>query len=185
LIGGGRLFVGVPVPAEPADEVARRLRAAEAVLAGGRPVPRQNWHITLRFLGDAPAALANAIDRGWSEAPLPPAFQARLTGWGTFPRSAAARILWVGVAQGAARLSALALLAEEVARTAGFPPEGRPFRPHLTLLRFRDPTDLRKQLAALPPLDVSVRVDRVVLYRSRLGDGPARHEAVRTYSLPP
>lgn len=121
-----------------------------------------------------------------------PPVRLRLAGAGTFPPRGAPRVLWVGVASGsgteaAAELSTLDRTARAVARaarSAGLEVERRPFRPHLTVGRWRpaDPAD-RGVVDALtgyrgPPF----RVAEVALVRSHPGPAP-RHEPVAAWPL--
>jgi 2'-5' RNA ligase len=134
----------------------------------------ENYHVTLRFAGDmdnAQAAdFADALDIVACEA-----FAVRLAGLGTFggkdPRS-----LWVGV-EGGEALDALARACERAARSAGLPPEQRPFKPHVTIARLRNtrPEALARFLQhhgafRLPPFPV----ERFTLFssRPRVGGGP-------------
>ena len=66
---------------------------------------------------------------------------------------------------------------------AGFPPEDRPYRSHLTLSRIRPDQDVTAVLDAVPPLGLAMPVDRVVLYRSHLGPGGPRYEEVEAFPL--
>src|SRR5690606_30936563 len=132
----------------------------------------ESWHLTLRFLGDTPAALLDRQREEVPRAPLGSPFSLRFGGYGAFPRAGRATVLWLGVEEGAEPLRALAGAVEAAARRAGFPPEGRPFRPHLTLSRIRTPEDASSLLAALPPFPREMPVDGVVLFRSHLGRGP-------------
>ena len=88
-------------------------------------------------------------------------------------------MLWVGIEVPPAVL-ALQAACERAAVAAGFPPEERPFRGHLTLARFRE----RVLRPALPPADLgTVRLETLALMRSRLQPGGAVYSADRP--LPP
>jgi 2'-5' RNA ligase len=112
----------------------------------------------------------------------------RLCGAGTFPPRGAPRVLWAGVAGASpaelARLGQLARAVGRAARAAGIPVERKPFRPHLTLGRWRpaDPADpeLAGRLADYggPPFEVA----EIVLMRSHLGPDP-RHERLLAWPL--
>jgi 2'-5' RNA ligase len=119
----------------------------------------------------------DAADRG-------PAFALRWGSLGAFPRPRRANVLWLGVDQGESAAESLAVAVEEAAEAAGFPPEDRPFRSHLTLSRLRPDQDVAAVLDAVPPLGLAMAVDRVVLYQSHLGPGGPRYEEVEAFPLP-
>jgi RNA 2',3'-cyclic 3'-phosphodiesterase len=140
--------------------------------------------VTLRFLGDTDPTAKEAVIQAASIAALPPPFEVRLKGWGAFPRPDRARVVWIGVSDPSDRLARLAGLLEQAARTANLPPEDRPFRPHLTLVRVREPVPVRRILDRLPEIDIPLPVDQFVLFRSMLGGGAPRYEPVRGFTLP-
>src|SRR5689334_14499403 len=131
----GRLFIGVPVAEEARRAVEAHLRRAMPDGVPGRPVPAANCHLPLGFLGRARAEQLAAVARHLSTAGLGNAFHAGFGGLGAFPRARGARVLWVGLTEGVQRLMALARIAEDAARAAGFAPEEKAFKPHLTLSR--------------------------------------------------
>ncbi len=172
-----RLFYAVPLPEVTRSEIQRAIGVAPAV-AGARWVPPENLHLTLRFLGDTDSARRASLEEAVRELQLPPPFSIRLRGWGAFPRPARADVLWIGVEDHEGALRTAAEQLEAAARAAGFVPEERPFRPHLTAARLRPPADLRRVLPTLPPVDATVPVDRLALVRSTLGHGPAVYDEV-------
>jgi 2'-5' RNA ligase len=184
--GGERLFLGVALPEEVRRALEGRLREA---LGGepfpGRAVPPGSWHLTLRFLGDTPREARERLVGELRAAPLGEAFPLELAGLGAFPRPARASVLWAGVGEGEAALRALAAKVEGAVQRAGFPAEPRPFSPHLTLSRIQPPRDVRALLERATPLTERFTVDAVVLFRSHLGRGPARYEAVERFPLDP
>lgn len=182
--GGGRLFLGVPLTEEARGALEAHLRPHCGSLPG-RQVPSVNWHLTLRFLGDTSPALRESVADELRGAPLGAAFPLGFAGLGAFPRPARATVLWLAVGEGAAPLRALAAEVEAAARRAGFPAEERPFAPHLTLARVQPPRDLRELLSRTPPFPGRMPVDAVVLFRSRLGGGPPRYEALERFPLTP
>jgi 2'-5' RNA ligase len=176
-----RLFYGIPIPADVAGSIADVISRVPTI--SERAGPSANWHVTLRFLGATDGATRQAITRLVDSAPLPPAFQTRITTWGAFPRPATAKIFWIGLDDPDGRLSTLAAALESAARRVGFAPENRPFRPHVTLARFREPRNLRGTIEKLPAIDASIFIDRFVLFRSHLGSGPPRYEPVAVHEL--
>lgn len=188
-----RLFFALSLPDEALDalELARRTltAAGDASGASGRArwSPRANLHLTLAFLGEHDeAGLATALAAGDKAfvpgAPaLPGGLPLRLEGWGAFPRLGAATILWAGLGR-AAELQAVAARLREALGHAGLRYERSPFKPHLTLARFSKPAELRGlPLNAVPELEFRAR--EAGLYRSYLGVGPPRYEALGTWRL--
>ena len=177
----GRLFLAVPL-----TDSLRSSLASEVQRLGplpGRPVPPESWHLTLRFLGDTSAAALARLRDELKRAPLGHPFSIRFGGYGAFPRTSRATVLWVGVAEGLEPLRAVAEAVEAAVRRVGFPAEGRPFKAHLTLSRIREPADLRAPLERLPEFREPMPVEEVVLFRSHLGGGPARYEPVERFAL--
>lgn len=179
-----RLFVAVDLDARlraaAADLVARwQARAARAA-----PQARIAWsapeglHVTLRFLGDVDAGRARQVLDVLAPDVSREAFEMTLAGAGTFPPQGPPRVIWVGVTGG--RESMIALEQDVSARLAlvGFPPEARPYTPHLTLARVRDPAGLRAPALFGPAADVQLGatwVDAITLYESRLTPSRAVH----------
>lgn len=179
----GRLFIGVPLTDGARREIEARLRDALPDGVPGRAVPAANWHLTLRFLGATRAdQLATVRDR-LRAADLGAAFEARFGGLGAFSRPRSARVLWIATTEGADRLRDLARIAEDAARAAGFAPESKSYRPHLTLSRIQPPRDVTRAIERVPPLDVGMRVGEIVIFRSHLGGRPARYEAIERFPL--
>lgn len=180
----GRLFLAV----DPPDDARRRLVATIAEQLDGRPLPGrpsppENWHLTLRFLGDTDEVGYERLLATLDQAELPAAFAAGFDGLGAFPRPERATVLWVGIDPGRDALAELANQVEDAVEAAGWAPEERPFRPHLTLARIWPHQDVRPVLAKVHPTVPPWPVDAVRLYRSHLGRGPARYEELEVFPL--
>ncbi len=108
-------------------------------------------------------------------------------GLGAFPQPRSARVIWIGVREGAQGLAGLQARLEERLEPLGFPPETRPFAAHLTLGRVRGP-GRREQLAAVltsmpaEPLGEMV-LDRIELMKSDLRPDGARYSVLRSFPL--
>ncbi|MBS2962521.1 RNA 2',3'-cyclic phosphodiesterase [Actinocrinis puniceicyclus] len=131
-----RLFVAV-IPPRP---VVLELRAALMTLPHDNPRVRwcrpETWHVTLAFLGDVPQdALADLTERLGRAAARNTPMELALAGGGHFN----GRTLWTGVQGDRDRLGRLAESVNSVARRCHIKVDERPFRPHLTLARVRDP----------------------------------------------
>lgn len=176
-----RLFVAFDVPEPVLDAVA----AAEAALRERHPrarwVPRQNRHVTLKFLGSTWPRLVEWLHdaiRAASETADP--VRTRVVGLGAFPSPRRARVLWAGLDDPDGSLVRLAAaLDDSLARE--FAPEKRAFTPHLTLARFEPPVTV-EELDAGRVGDPFV-VDRIVLYRSHLRRPAPVYEVVETFPL--
>lgn len=177
-----RLFLGVPVTERVRRALSAQLQREEIP---GRAVPPENWHLTLRFLGDTDREARERLVQALGSRELGSRFAVGFGGLGAFPRAARAAVLWVGVGQGADALRALAARVEEAVRRAGFPADARPFTPHLTLSRIRPARDVRRLVERAPPLTQQMLVESVVLFRSQLGVGPARYEELGHFPLAP
>ncbi|HEX5097749.1 MAG TPA: RNA 2',3'-cyclic phosphodiesterase [Acidimicrobiia bacterium] len=172
-----RAFVAVTLPEPVLDAVDAATAGLE--LPDARRTPREQWHLTLQFLGnhvdlDATAAALETLDA--------PAGRLGLGGAGAFPKPARATVLWIGLREGVLYLSDLA---ERVSRATGVPLEHRPHRPHLTIARPKRATDVRGVVAALDPTSLGDAWDvtDITLFESVLGSSGARHTPVRTIAL--
>lgn len=180
----GRIFLAVDLTSEARQALSRRVME----MAGnrelpGRATPPRNWHMTLWFLGDVARDRFERMSHHLSEAPLGAPFRCRFGELGSFPRARRASVLWVGVSRGAQSLSALAAETAEAVAGAGIPLSERPFSPHLTLSRIRPPRDVRDLLESAPSAEVGMMVREVTIFRSHLGGGPPRYEALERIPL--
>jgi len=193
--GPHRLFVAIPIP-EPTREAVGALLAPVRAMAFDRSprwVRPETLHVTLRFLGDTPPEVVPAVARVVREAVGDAdAFEVRLAGAGAFPaHGRKIRALWVGIADGGDHLAGLERSLTGALVQLGWSPEARPFAPHLTVAR-TDAASIRDAALAAQALEAAAagwasefRAEQVVLYRSILGAGPPRHDAVETVVLGP
>jgi RNA 2',3'-cyclic 3'-phosphodiesterase len=176
-----RAFVAVRVPEAVLDAIAN---SVTDLPAPGRRTRREQWHLTLQFLGnDADVdAVAAALDGIVG----PPAL-ARVGGAGAFPDARGARVLWLGLTQGVELLTRLAEAVADRTLPLGHDGEARPFRPHLTLARYRVPTDVRPTIVALGDAAIgpSWEVDSVTVYESRLHSSGAEYVERATIPVRP
>lgn len=166
-----RAFLAVPVPD------ASRLALAELRETvrgrGVRWVRPETYHVTLRFLGETPEArVADLVARVRPAVAALRPFSLGLGSVAAFPSARRPRALAVDLAP-AAPLLALAGAVEAAVVAAGFPAEGRPFRPHLTVGRVRD--RVHPVLPEIPVQAPPFEVAEVVLFRSELRSEGARH----------
>jgi 2'-5' RNA ligase len=165
-----RLFTAIEVPAD----VAQMLTFLRGGLPGARWIDPENYHITLRFIGDVDTNVAHDVASMLDSVNRAP-FELRLDGLASFggrkPRS-----VFANVAPSRALMD-LQAEHERLMQRAGLEPEGRKFTPHVTLARLRDSSSQhvadylseRGSFRSVPFL-----VERFVLYSSRnsVGGGP-------------
>jgi RNA 2',3'-cyclic 3'-phosphodiesterase len=175
-----RLFIAIDVP----DGLKEKATAMCNGVASARWVPASQLHLTLRFIGDADEALFREI-AGSLDLVDSPVFDLTFRGTGCFPGPRRPRVLWIGMEESQPLLS-LQRRIEEAVVAAGVVPEERPFSPHLTLARLKEPSrgDVERFLRqnesfAAPPFAVR----EFHLYSSRLSPKGAIHTRERTYPL--
>ena len=154
------------------------LCAISAALAPTLPsrlrwLPRENLHMTLRFLGDCDAAARARVSDLLAAFPTVPPIPARVAGIQYLPSSRDARVLVLRV-ESEGLLEQLGAALELAARDAGFAPEPRPFRAHITLARVRPGGGVLRPFE-VPPPPVPFAVEHVALMRSLLGGAGAQY----------
>jgi 2'-5' RNA ligase len=174
-----RLFTGLEIP----PSVAQSLAMMRGGLPGARWIDPENYHITLRFIGDIDGALAREIAGMLGRVHRRP-FELRVNGLVSFggrkPRAVVATVSPVPA------LMELQAEQERLLQRLGLEPEGRKYTPHITLARLRDASshDVADYLAARGYLpSPSFEVSRFVLFSSRASVGGGPYIAEETYPL--
>jgi 2'-5' RNA ligase len=134
-----RTFIAIEID----DGIRERLGRAQQGLRGQGPkvkwVDPAKVHLTLKFLGEIEEGAVEGVAAamGRAVAGMAP-FEMTVGGLGAFPPRGAPRVVWAGVADPSGGLATLHGRLERELGPLGFEPEGRPFRPHLTLGRVKD-----------------------------------------------
>ena len=172
-----RLFTGLEIPAD----LGQALALKRGALRGSRWIEPSDYHITLRFLGDVDAEVAEALHAALAEARPRAPFTLTLDGLASFGGDKP-RALLATVAP-SADLTALQAEHERLARRAGAAPEPRKFTPHVTLARLRREASAADVAAYLGErglfVPLTFTVTRVALFSARdsTGGGPYVVEA--------
>jgi RNA 2',3'-cyclic 3'-phosphodiesterase len=178
-----RLFVAIEIPEDAKDAVETAFAPWREAFPKARWVPRENLHVTLKFLGRTWPRLTDWVPEQVEEAAADvPRFSVRLQGVGSFPSAKRGRAIWAGFDDGDQRLTELAG-AIDTALDDEFEPEKRPFHPHLTVARSDPPLKfpaayMGTELESKPWL-----VDSVTLFRSHLGRPAPRYEPLARFPL--
>jgi 2'-5' RNA ligase len=183
-----RAFLGIGLPAGVREAIAAsisQVRGSHAPVAWTVP---KNLHLTLIFLGDILPERVSLIERSMQDvASGIGSFSLTAEGGGAFPGTRNPRILWVGFLEPLELVRQLQQNMGNALSGAGFPPEDRPFHPHITVGRTR---------GALPPAwgerfvqalsgkrFGAVPVSSFTLYESRLGPGGAVYTPLCDFRL--
>jgi len=168
-----RTFIAAEISAgnrKKLDRIIRELKEIESS-RNIRWVDPGNIHLTLKFLGDIPLGRVEEISRSMEEAASSSSpFNLYLRGSGCFPDPGRARVLWAGLElEKDSGLYVLHATLEKVMAAIGFPSENRPYHPHLTLARIRNPIGaerISRLLAAYETLDTVECVSDLVFMQS-------------------
>lgn len=175
-----RLFSAIEVP----KEVAVNLTGLRAGLPGAHWVDSENYHITLRFIGDVDAAAACEFADQLAQIRAP-SFELRLDALGTFG-GRKPRAIWVAPSQND-DLDNLQRAHERAARNAGLDPESRNFKAHVTIARLRHTRaqEVASYLQAQWAFYAEFKVQRFTLFSSRASIGGGPYVVEQTYPLSP
>lgn len=172
-----RLFTGLEVP----EDIAFGLELMRGGIWGARWIDRENYHITLRFMGDIPEHVARELMHELDGLMTSP-FALSLAGVGFFG-GRDPHTLYVRVEENA-ELRRLQSMHERICQRAGLPPDPRRFTPHVTLARLRDanPLDLQGWVTSHNLYrSRSFEVDQFVLFSSRPSRGGGPYAVEQSY----
>jgi 2'-5' RNA ligase len=174
-----RLFTGLEIP----DSVATQLSFLRGGLPGARWIDPENYHITLRFIGDVDHRVADTVYEALSRINRK-AFTLKLQGLASFggkkPHSVYAKV------EPCQELLELQSEQERLMQRIGLAPESRKYTPHITLARckrstLKDVADWLSMRGGFQAPDLTV--NHFVLFSSKasVGGGPYLREEI--YSL--
>jgi 2'-5' RNA ligase len=176
-----RLFVALDLPRTLRDRLSM---LANAGLPGARWVPPENYHLTLRFIGETPGHRAEEIDDALAGLRAR-GFSLTLSGLGTFTKGNRASALWVGVERNP-QLDHLQSKIETALQRCGLEPERRRFQPHVTLARLDNVPEMKlvsyvqaHNLFRTDPL----AVEHFTLFSSQLGKEASVYTPEVEYAL--
>ncbi len=168
-----RFFIAIPLPTEVKEE----LHSLMQPINGIRWQDYKQLHITLKFLGDTEADQVDKLNRKLSSVKHS-SFTFTCKGLGYFPEGKQPRILWTGV-ENETPIVNLKSSIEGACAEAGFEPESRSFKPHVTLGKVKGAS--KRQVLSFINQHKRVRttyilVEEFVLYKSQLNPDGAVHK---------
>lgn len=185
-----RVFLAVELSLNLCEKLTELQDQLQGKLPGINWVRPESIHLTLKFLGYvAPAMveqLLTAIEPiRKSQAPV----TIEIQGLGVFPHIRRPRILWMGCTGDRPSLFNLVSRIEGVLEPLGFPPEEKPYHPHLTLARIKHDNSKVGSLLVHSgwlekPLNLgTLHIDRITLFRSELSPNGAEYSSLWTVPL--
>lgn len=178
-----RSFVAI----EPPERIRASMAELQHHLHAGRPVPRENLHLTLAFLDDQPREVLSELHDALAAIRVPP-FTVTLRGIGTFGGKRPSSLHVAAVNSPA--LQGLHRRVRAAARGAGIPLPRERFVPHVTIARFRgsEADAARATIAWVMRIHAatefgSFEVGEFGLYSSVLRPEGAVHERLAAYPL--
>jgi 2'-5' RNA ligase len=184
-----RVFCAVELPPEVRARAAVHIES----LRDAMPDVRASWdraeklHITVKFLGQIEATRVASLSQAAARAAasLNP-FTLTIEGAGAFPPQGSPRVLWLGVTDSSGGLARLQSSLEDACAAEGFKREQRPFHPHLTIARLRNPQGTRKLAAqhhaqgfASDPFEVT----ELIIIRSELSPHGSHYTILTRHRL--
>jgi len=183
-----RAFIAITPPATLQQSIAEVCQVFQRLSLPWRWVTPEQIHLTLRFLGNVPDESVPSLLQALKQAVQDQtAFPLRARGLGCFPHPARARVLWVGLDDPGPALGRLHERLAAALMPLGFPPEDRPFHPHLTLARAQNRMPASQLLPMLQTYQNrdfgEFLVTQVHLVQSQLQRGGALHTILCSVAL--
>lgn len=183
-----RLFIAIEIPEDIRGAYAALLKEFRAVAPQVKWVRAENLHVTLKFLGETPPTMLEALQRLLAAVRSPGPVRLDFRGLGFFPNEKQPRVFWAGM-ESSAFLKTLAADIDHAAHRLGFSLEDRAFTPHLTLARFQPPGIAPKLQEAIRAKQVqdfgSLTASHFHLIESKLKSTGAEYTTVQTVRFAP
>ena len=175
-----RLFIALDLP----DSVKDQLLLLGSGIPGARWCEHEQFHLTLRFLGELDGREAGELDEALEQMPGTP-FTLKLKGVDCFPRKGEPKVLWAGV-EPCRELKTLHDRLDRLVLESGLDPDARKFTPHITLARLDRSPVQRVQRFLLDHLDFEsppFEVTEFHVYSSVRHTNGSHYSIEKTYPL--
>ncbi len=183
-----RLFVAIDIDKENKDSLWERAQKLKNFDFKASFPKKENYHITLKFLGEVDEEsiprIKEALNRA-SQGIAP--FEIILSKRGVFPGHRQPKVVWIGIEEKTGKLKKLFENIERELEKLGFKRENREFLPHLTLARVKNikPQGKKQLLEFCNEEDYvgKVKVNKFSLYQSILDPRGAIYKKIAEFSL--
>ncbi|MEP6742047.1 MAG: RNA 2',3'-cyclic phosphodiesterase [bacterium] len=184
-----RVFCAIELP----SLVREKISAHIAHLHEAAPDSPASWsraenvHLTLKFVGEIPAARVNDLSHACANAVAESSpFEIEIGDPGAFPRHGTPRVLWIGVHDAAGKLAALQAKLDDECLRLDFEKEARPFNPHLTIARVHKPQGARALATAHKETrfePTKIAASELLVIRSELSSAGSKYTVVSRQTL--
>jgi RNA 2',3'-cyclic 3'-phosphodiesterase len=183
-----RLFIAVPIDELWREQLIKQSTMLQLKLPFQKWTHPEDYHITLKFLGDTSTEKIQQIQRKLLDlSGVTRSFELTEKGWGAFGPHAVPSLLWAGVGGDLTSLLDLQKKVDSSMAELGYPPEDRAFHPHLTIARrYKGKGPLSVPIKQYFPEEtkslIRCSVKEIILYQSNLSKKPM-YEALASYKL--
>lgn len=181
---GKRLFLSIDLPEYVKDSL-EALSGEE--VKGFNFVPRERYHLTLKFIGDIPGQFQEEVEKAIDPIEVH-TFLLPIEGLGSFPPNGHPHAVWAGVASAHPRLFQLHKKIEDALFNIGIEPEKRIYHPHITIARVSHAADetVRQFIKRHPDFGAApFKVEQFHLMRSEVIEGRRTYTVEKTWELAP
>jgi 2'-5' RNA ligase len=183
-----RLFIAVPINEPWREQLIKQSTMLQLKLPFQKWTYPEDYHITLKFLGDTSAGQIQQLQRKLMDiSEVTRSFELTEKEWGTFGPHAAPSILWAGVGGDLTSLHDLQKKVDLSMAELGYPQEDRTFHPHLTIARrYKGKSPLSVPIKQYFPEEttslIRCSINEIKLYQSNLRTKPM-YEALASFKL--
>jgi 2'-5' RNA ligase len=184
-----RLFIALPVDDPNAlDSLKNEIQYLEKFRPVLKIVPEDNFHITIKFLGQVEQDKADTLIESFRSLTGLKKTEYRVEGTGAFPSPGNPSVIWAGMKCDNTNLDDIVKKVEQFASENGFPPEKKKFSPHLTLARTRRekkiPQELKEHISKGSSIVSGLSAfNELVLYESILKKNGPEYKKISVVQL--
>ncbi|MEN3044186.1 MAG: RNA 2',3'-cyclic phosphodiesterase [Candidatus Hydrothermales bacterium] len=172
-----RLFFGIPLEDDKKDKIFEYLKRLNLLKKDYKWVPKENYHITLKFLGEVEEKLVKDLDKiGKEMCLLFNSFSVLTDGFSGFPNRKKARVFFLDLKEKEKIIRIFKVLEDKITQL-NFKREDREYHPHITLARLRNP----ESIPDIDPLEMEININGFSLYESILKKEGSLYKILNTY----